>query len=78
MALVTALRRVKKDRPKRHEATTCDGTWFDVDGKRYVQLDTFGTSQRKDVAQISQSIQFDAKAARQLRALLDEAFPLTE
>jgi hypothetical protein len=77
MALVTKVVRVRKERPKVHSATRCEYCVFEVNGTVFLQLDTFGSDSRKDRGQISQSIQLDARAAQQLRAILDEAFPST-
>lgn len=75
MALVTRLVRVKKERPKVHATTTCEASVFEIDGRRYVQIDTFGSASRHDRGQVSQCVQLDARAAEQLRAILNEAFP---
>lgn len=77
MALVTKVVRVHKERPKVHSRTECECSVFEVDGERYIQLDTFGSDARQDRGTISQTIQLDARSAEQLRALLNEAFPPT-
>jgi len=41
-----------------------------------VQIDTFGSSDRKFEGKLSQTIQLDEKAARQLVAVLTKAFRL--
>jgi hypothetical protein len=45
------------------------------DGRRYLQLDTHGSMDREIPGKLSQTIQFDAAVAQQLRAILDEVFP---
>jgi len=45
------------------------------DGKRYLQLDTYGRDTRKFVGDSSQSFQVDKAAARHLKRLLERTFP---
>jgi hypothetical protein len=73
MALVNKLSRIRKDQPKVHKTTNCEASVFVVDGAPYLQIDTFGSKDRKDKGQVSQSIQFDRAALEALRALIDEA-----
>lgn len=75
MALVTNIDTVPKGRPSVHQPTECSGAFFTVGGKPYLQLDTFGSPDRKLKGTVAQSIQFDREAAKQLKALIDEAFP---
>ena len=75
MALVTKIVRVRKDRHRVHSKTKCECSIFELDGARYLQLDTFGSDTRKDRGQISQSLQLDERGAAELFALLAEAFP---
>jgi hypothetical protein len=42
---------------------------------RLLQLDTFGSKDRKLVGKKSQTMQFDADAARQLLTIIRRAFP---
>jgi hypothetical protein len=41
------------------------------DGKRYLQLDTFGSRTRQIVGKVSQSIQFDVASAAELKRLIE-------
>jgi hypothetical protein len=45
------------------------------DGKRYIEVNTYGSASRRTPEQPSQMTQFDEQAARQLKALIEEAFP---
>ena len=76
MALVTLIELGTKDRITVHGPTRClysvvEGT----DGQKYLQLDTFGSDTRAIPDKVSQSIQFDRRAARQLLDLLRSTFP---
>ena len=76
MALVTSLEHLQKDSKGAHEPTTCTYTVVtDGTGNRYLQLDTYGSEHRKIKGKTSQSLQFDAEAARQLRKVIEATFP---
>jgi hypothetical protein len=47
----------------------------DDDGNKFLQLDTYGSNSRKLAGKISQTIQFDRGAARQLKELIAPVFP---
>jgi hypothetical protein len=72
VALVLKVGRTTKDNPRVHAKVDCNASTFEIDGERYLQLDTLGSADRKDKGQISQVIQFDRRAAEELRALLNE------
>ena len=72
MALVTKIERTQKERPSIHDPGNCGYTVFTgPDGKRYLQLDTFGSRTRQIVGKVSQSIQFDAAAAAERKRLIE-------
>lgn len=76
MARITRFDRVNKERHVVHSETACNYSVFtDERGTRYLQLDTIGSTDRKIVGKVSQSVQFDERAARGLLGLLMEAFP---
>lgn len=58
-----------------HSESECTWRFSSRDGRPVVQLDTYGSPQRKDVGTISQSIQLDETRAAELVAILREAFP---
>jgi hypothetical protein len=65
-----------KERQSVHKSTRCIASTFSSpDGNVYLQLDTFGSDDRQFPEKVSQSFQFDRKAAAQLKKLLDETFP---
>jgi hypothetical protein len=76
MALISVLEEISKERQTVHKATRCLVSDFvGSDGKRYLQLDTFGSEDRAFPAKVSQSIQFDEDGARALKALINKTFP---
>jgi hypothetical protein len=53
----------------------CEWSTFELDGKRLLQLDTYGSDERKDKGTVSQTLQLDETAARELLRILRTAFP---
>jgi hypothetical protein len=75
MALIKSFTEKALERESRHtdaEATWCVGGTGD---SRFLQIDTYGSSEREISGKVSQSIRLDARAASELRALIDRAFP---
>ena len=63
MALITNLVKREKDRQSIHATTEC--LYYiiqDSDNKKYLQIDTLGSNNRKDKGSVSQSIQFSPEA----------------
>jgi hypothetical protein len=76
MALVRVIERVDKERQTIHsEVSCCASIVADDEGRKYVQLDTFGSTTRAIPGKVSQSMQFNEGSARVLIELLEEAFP---
>lgn len=63
------------NRGRVHDEVACTYATFEIDGRRYLQLDTYGSSTRVVPGKVSQSIQFDQNGARLLKRLLDRTFP---
>jgi hypothetical protein len=53
----------------------CEWSSFERDGKRLLQLDTYGSDERKDKGTVSQTLQLDESAAGELLRILRKAFP---
>ena len=53
----------------------CEWAVFEQDGKRLLQLDTYGSDHRKDKGTVSQTLQLDWAGARELHRILQRAFP---
>ena len=66
MALVTTLEKNRKEKQAVHKPTRCLSSVFEAEGRRYIQLDTYGSDEREHPEKVSQSIQFDRQAATQL------------
>ena len=73
MALVTTItqQRLEKDVP--HKPVQCTYSVItDSEGKRYLQLDTYGSTERKIKGKKSQSIRFSREAISKLSQILHE------
>jgi len=53
----------------------CGWAIFTTAGRTYLQLDTYGSQTRAIPGKVSQTIQVDEDAARQLKRLIERAFP---
>ena len=67
---IEKIERLYKDRNTIHEKVYTTYSTFNSGGKHYVQIDTYGRSDREQPGKISQSIQLDEKSARYLFDLL--------
>ena len=76
MALVRSIKTKTKERQKLHEDTTCFASVFTDDrGRRYIQLDTYGSKGRRMPDKVSQAMQFNKASAGQLKGLIEEVYP---
>lgn len=75
MALIREIRQIQKERNNVHAPVECSYCVFRSDGKTYLQLDTYGSVDRKLRGKARQSIQLDESSARQIKRLIEEAFP---
>jgi hypothetical protein len=66
IALITAdkFKRLEKNRNNVHKPVVATFSVFEVDGKKYFQIDTYGSSERLIPDKVSQSIQFDKAMAK--------------
>ena len=67
---------IEKYRNTVHEKVHAAYTAFEMDGERYMQIDTYGRIGRENPEKISQSFQFDKATAEFLVKLLSEEFGL--
>jgi hypothetical protein len=58
-----------------HGEVNCGWAIFESDGRRYLQLDTYGSRTRAMPGKVSQSIQLNEEGAGELVRLLAKAFP---
>ena len=76
MALIHEFEKSTKDRQHVHKPTRCTYACFmGPDNKRYLTLDTFGSSDREFPDKASQAVQFDEESAGRLIEIIRESFP---
>lgn len=71
-----SVKKIDKYRNFIHDKVHTTYTVFELDGKKYVQLDTYGRIDRENPEKISQSIQLDRETAQFLVNILCEEFGL--
>ncbi|MCO7237922.1 hypothetical protein [Aeromicrobium sp. CnD17-E] len=78
MALLRNLHATSAERNSLHVET--DGGWrtFVVDGRRLLQIDTYGSDERIRAGHVSQSIQLDEARAKQVLDIIRQSFPSIE
>ena len=75
MAIVRHLERQQLDVESKHTETECTYSIVkDSHGKTYLQIDTYGSKERKIAGKKSQSIRFAPEAIRELKAILTSEF----
>ncbi len=75
MAKIVEFHPVAADKNSIHGDVECGYRVFAVSGKKVLQLDTYGSSQRAMPGKISQSIQLDEEGAEELVRIILQAFP---
>ncbi|MBQ0983682.1 hypothetical protein KBZ10_03915 [Streptomyces sp. F63] len=75
MALINEFESRPSDAQSVHGPVSCGYRVFTIEGQRILQLDTYGSPERKIQGKTSQSIQLDAKSAQDLINILKESFP---
>jgi hypothetical protein len=73
MALVRGFVEKAKERQTVHDEVECSYSIFSSGGKRYLQLETFGSPTRKLKGKTSQSVQFDETSLRELKRIIEKA-----
>lgn len=71
-----SIEKIDKYRNTIHDKVHTTYTVFELDGRKFVQLDTYGRIDREHPEKISQSIQLDREAAQYLVNVLCEEFSL--
>ena len=71
---ITKIKELHKDRNTIHDKVYTTYSTFDCYGKHYVQIDTYGRSEREQPGKISQSIQLDEYSAKYLFDLLKKEY----
>jgi hypothetical protein len=75
MAFVTRFEQSGRAHGRLHDEVECGYSIFDAGQARILQLDTYGSVGRARPGQVSQSLQFDEQAAKELLKLIRMAFP---
>ncbi|MDN5786046.1 hypothetical protein [Pseudorhodobacter sp.] len=70
MALIEILAPVERRHPKKHEPVEAGFQIFEVGGQTYLQIVTYGTSERQIKGVVSQTIQFGPDGIAALRDVL--------
>ena len=73
---INKIEKLTKDRNTIHDKVYTTYSSFDSYGTHYVQIDTYGRSDRELPGKISQSIQFDKETAAYIVDLLKREFDL--
>ena len=73
---IAKIKRLDKDRYTVHEKVYTTYSVYDVGKNHYVQIDTYGRSDREQPGTVSQSIQLDKEAAKYLVELLKKEYDL--
>lgn len=63
------------ERSTNHKECVCGWRVVERDGERVLQLDTYGSADRKIHGKVSQSLQFDRQHASELLRLIEKTFP---
>ena len=72
MALVRTFNRKEIQRPSLHDEITAKYAVVERDGRRLLQIDTYGRPTRDMPEKVSQSLQLDRDGAERLRSILDD------
>jgi hypothetical protein len=75
VALIAEFQHVPGERNNRHRGVVCGWKVFQDEHGPVLQLDTYGTADRQVPWKVSQSVQLDQTAARELRQLIGQVFP---
>lgn len=67
---------LEKAKTSVHRPASASYSKYELNGKRYFHVDTYGSDTRKIEGKISQSIQLDEGSARALIKLLNDTFDL--
>lgn len=73
---IKTIEKLPKERNTVHETVYATYSTFDSHGEHYVQLDTYGRSDREQPGKTSQSIQLDKEMASFLVDMLKREFDL--
>lgn len=76
MSLITSIEKLEKEKHNVHAKAPCTySIIIDEQGRRYLQIDAYGSDQRQIKGKISYTMQFNEDSARRLKGLIGEVFP---
>ena len=73
---LSSIKKIDKYRNTVHDKVHATYTIFEMDGEKYVQIDTYGRIDRENPEKISQTLQFDRATAKFLVNLLCDEFDI--
>jgi len=74
MALIKSFEHKSMDRNSIHDGIGATYSTFERDGRRFIQVDSYGRAEREIPGKKSQSFQLDQKSARELFDILRDTF----
>jgi hypothetical protein len=77
MALIRKLLPLDTERTSLHEEVEARYAAYKIDGKGFMQINTYGRPSRELPGKVSQTLQFDREAAKQLVEILKKTFDLS-
>ena len=75
MALIARFEQRPIEPTRVHADVLCGYAFADVGSRRILQLETYGSSERQIPGKVSQSLQLDEERARELKRIIEHAFP---
>ena len=74
MALIKSFEHKSMDRNSIHDGINATYTTFERDGRKFIQVDSYGRAEREIPGKKSQTFQLDEKSARELFDILRDCF----
>jgi len=74
LAIVRKLERLELEKDSSHSEADCTYDIIVYGGEKFLQIDTYGSKQRKFLGKKSQSIRFSKSAIEQLKLILKDNF----
>ncbi|WP_298199129.1 hypothetical protein [Novosphingobium sp.] len=74
MAIVRSFETKELDRQSKHSEVEATISLLDVDGEKFVQIDTYGSKDRAMPGKVSQSLRLSKSAFEQLMQIAEDHF----
>jgi hypothetical protein len=75
MALIKSVKHQSTDRNSIHDGIDATYSTFERDGRKFIQVDSYGRAEREIPGKKSQTFQLDETSARELFDILRDTFP---